>query len=165
MFDEAALIKNIEDSINASIKRASNKMADKLDNALKGTKSDYYDRTGDVVEAFRNPPKAKVDASGNLNWSFIDFDRIISRFNSNTFFNQHMSLDGSTTWRGEKVNELVPIWLNDGFTLPSGAQFEGLWYIQSVLGEDVDEYVYNLLKDALQEYIIAIVQELKRGGV
>lgn len=56
MFDEAALIKNIEDSINASIKRASNKMADKLDNALKGTKSDYYDRTGDVVEAFRNPP-------------------------------------------------------------------------------------------------------------
>ena len=35
MFDEAALIKNIEDSINASIKRASNKMADKLDNALK----------------------------------------------------------------------------------------------------------------------------------
>ena len=103
--------------------------------------------------------------NGDIKIRFIDFDRIVSRYNPNNFYNWHMSLDGSSTWKGAPVKELVPEWLNDGFTLPSGARFDGLDYLSKALGTNsIDDYTYKIVMEALDEYIKILLQQVKKGG-
>lgn len=165
MWSDKEFINYIEKSLNNSVKKAGEKMANKLEASLAGTQSEYYDRTGEIVDAFRNPPEIKVMPNGDIKIRFIDFDKIISRYNPNNFYNWHMSLDGSSTWKGVPVKEMVPEWLNDGFTLPSGARFDGYDYVSKALGtDDIDDYTYKIIMEALNEYIKILLQQVKKGG-
>lgn len=165
MFDNKT-IKILEKYLNKSIEKAGKLIADNLLKKLNGLPSEYYERTWQTVEAFRNPKKVTIGSSGKVNFDVFNSLYSHSFRGSQGMFNHHMSLDGSSKWKGSPIVELVPVWLDEGFKLPNGKRWEGLNYIESALGnKSVSEYIGDdLIESSIEEMVQLIIKEMMEGG-
>lgn len=121
-----------------------NKLADSLQKKM-GQEGRYYDRTGMVESAFRNPPKVEISGE-QIQWSIYNVRAVISFRGKKHKFNHHMSVNGSNKWHNENIPALVPIWLNYGFKMPKGGKHPGYAYYDSVFGaQGIDEYIVQQL--------------------
>lgn len=154
----------IEQRLNNAIQQKGNELADALESKLGSVGSEYYDRTGQVVNALRNPPAVKVTKQGKVIWQFADYNKILNKRSGDiSKLNHHMSIDGSKTFGGQNIRYLVPMWLDEGFTLLSGNRFEGLDYISQVFPgtNDVDNLIQEVTENALEEFTIAMITSLQ----
>ena len=146
-------------------KEAGKKVAMELSSKLSGISSDYYERTGELIESFRNPKKIRIGSQGVVSFSIFDESKIISSLGEKGKFNHHMSLDGSNVYRGTPIREMVPLWMNDGFKLPNGKINTGLRYLESALGgQSTNEFVEKkFIENAFDNFAKEILQ-LTKGG-
>lgn len=115
------------------------------------TPSDYS-RTYDFINSL-SVKKVQQSNNGYIVELFFDTNRIISYEVEDRYWNQHMNIDGSDTWNGEKINEWIPIWLEKGV---SGS----LWDRDGI---DSMKNVKNEL-EATGKHIKMIVDILKKKG-
>lgn len=169
MFDFTAdeIINLFEERLNEFVREKSNEIADALERKLSVVPSEYYDRTGQVVNAFRNPPPIKFLKNGSLNVSMLNFDLIKNQKSAVIGkLNHHMSIDGSKTFGGQNIRYSVPIWLDEGFTLLNGVKYDGLNYYREIFGsKDIDSIIQEEFERAAAELVITINEALKKGGV
>lgn len=140
---EAQLMLALEKALNDAIRETSNKIANSLEKKL-GSRvhHPYYDRTGQIIDAFRNPPYVKFGPTGKVDFVTYDSKRIRSFKGNRGRLHHHMSVDGSSVYKGVPISELVPIWINYDNTAPNGRPIKGLHYLESALGgQTVESYL------------------------
>lgn len=156
----------IEQRLNDAIQQKGNELADALESKLGSVGSEYYDRTGQVINALRNPPAVKVTKQGKIIWQFVDYNKILNKRSGDiSKLNHHMSIDGSKTFDGQNIKYLVHMWLDEGFTLLSGNRFEGLDYISQVFpnSSSVDNFIQEIAENAAEEFTIAMIKSFNGG--
>lgn len=76
--------------------------------------STYYERTEQLIEAINQSMPTMIGKQVNVQ-VFFDTNVIQSMQKTNEGqFNRHMSLDGSDTWNGAPINELILTWIEKG---------------------------------------------------
>lgn len=148
--------KYLEDEVNKIVFKIGNQLADELEARLPAA-SKNYSRTGDVLRAFRNPPKVKVK-DNKIVGSVFNVKLVRSaRSSASYMFNHHMNWDGDSNWDGFYVPAAVPIWLDEGFTVVARNGFrqewKGLDYINGALQMSVDDYVNDLLEESMIKFM------------
>lgn len=165
---EQLILKSVQDVIDD----LAPKMAAELERKLAGRgKSQYYFRTGDLVNAL-NHPKVTINHN-NLHIEFFDIQRIHQNISSaRRRFNEHMSLDGSKTYNGNYNGDDIDdirLWAlllqNSGYTVPTGRKIPGLHYIEGVLGNEPEAYVNDLIKKTMIKYIKEARKRIGQKGV
>lgn len=166
-FTEQDIINFFEERLNNFVRETGNKIADALEAKLSAVPSEYYDRTGQVVNAFRNPPPVQLLGNGSLSSRIINFDLIKNQRSSVPGkLNHHMSIDGSKTFAGENIKYWVPVWLDDGFTLLNGAYYEGLDYYKLIFGSrDLDSFIQEEFENAAFEFTLIVNKAIEKGGI
>lgn len=166
---EELILKAVQDVVNELAPKMASELAHKL--ATRG-KSEYYFRTGDLVNAL-NHPKVTIN-KGNLHIDWFDINYIHQRVTSaQRRFNEHMSLNGdksySGEYNGEFLNESYQVWSlllqNSGYKVPTGRKIPGLHYIEGVLGNDPEAYVNDLIKKTMIKYILQVRKAINAKGV
>lgn len=82
---------------------------------------------------------------------FFDPNKIYSREIHDRYWNQHMSLDGSTTWNGVPISELLPVWMEKGV---SGSRWdrEGIYVVDNILKKlDNDKQFKKMMERELRK--------------
>lgn len=81
---------------------------------------------------------------------YFDPDKIYSREIHDRYWNQHMSLDKSTTWNGVPINELIPYFMEEGV---SGKwDREGIYVVKNILRKlDQDKEFKRMMAEKLNE--------------
>ena len=72
-----------------------------------------YKRTMGVLKSI-TLESLKQGKNGSSARIYFDETKILSRESDG--WNQHMSLDGSDSWKGEKISVLIPLWMDQGQT-------------------------------------------------
>lgn len=150
--------------IQEAIDKTAHKMARELSSRLSARpESEYYERTGDLVNALSNPPKAYW--SGNtLVCDLIDVS-LIRQTIKDTLFNAHRSLTkrngvSPTVYDGLSIQYHALINQDAGYGLPNGGRVPGLHYISGALGtNDIEMYVNK----EVEKLVIKYTQLLMKG--
>lgn len=124
--------------------------------------SEYYFRTGELVSALENPPKAYYSGS-NLVCNIVDEKKIHQIIvKTARRFNEHMSLKGQKSYNNLSIKYHTLINQNYGYSVPTGKKIPGLHYIEGALGTDNIEHYVNT---ELQKTIKIYAQNLMKKGV
>lgn len=161
------IYKILEKSLNDAIKEASRKVSDSLYSKLNSIgSSPYYDRTGDLVRAYKNPPHVSIGSNGKVNYKLLDASLVTPNFvGKKGKFNQHMSLNGSTQYKGQSLAYLIPTWLDEGFKTPNGKPFTGLHYFQNALhAQNADSFIIDKFIDNAKRDLIMYIYSITKGG-
>jgi hypothetical protein len=149
------LISFLKDAIRSSLKEVSKQVADKLTLIVEqdwyagGADSTlWYERTYQFLNAI-----TKTDVKRNGQFGFqvevlIDPSLIQSQYNGFTFFNQHMSLDGSTSYEGKSIGEWLIDWIEVGQNSPI-LSYEGIHMFKQTddfIQKNIDKMVIGTLK-------------------
>lgn len=98
--------------------------------------------------------KVFKNATGELETEiFFDPEKIHSREMVGEYWNQHMSVNGDSSWGGRPISEWIPIWMEHGV---SGS----LWDREGI--EVVDTIMKQLKND--REFRKLMMNELRRRG-
>ncbi len=82
---------------------------------------------------------------------FFDPNKIYSREVHDRYWNQHMSLNGSTTWDGVPINELLPVWMEKGVS-SSKWSHKGIHVVDNILKKlDNDKQFKKMMEDELRK--------------
>lgn len=95
--------RDVRDEINDSIRRQS----------AKSNQFYAYEHTWDVLESICKP-QAKYESGRVEVEIYYDTDEINAKYNKESFWNSHMDVNGGTSWGGQSIPELMPIWLELG---------------------------------------------------
>ena len=121
-----------------------------------------YVRTGDLYRALLSPLGVFSKSGGEnggeigegnlLGWDLIDSSKIVPKTTEPWYkFNSHRNWNKEDEWNGLYVPDMVPIWLNSGFTIVNARgerfKFNGKKYIETALG------LSSLQNDAISRYI------------
>lgn len=111
-----------------------------------------YIRTGNVYKAWLASPGAYSDGHNSIGWDLFDIGQITPKTTTPWYmFNSHRNWDNGDEWKGLYVPDMVPEWLNSGFTIVNvkGERFPfaGRKYAEQALG------LSSLKNGALQKYI------------
>ncbi|MBQ2870734.1 hypothetical protein IJE86_03415 [bacterium] len=153
MIDKNQLKQDLLNMIQQTIDKTAKKLANELANRLASRpESEYYIRTGDLVEALSNPPKAYYSGD-EIIWSLIDESKIRQKVTQIGMFNQHMSLGGETNYDSLSIKYHALINQNYGYGLPNGGRIPGLNYIRGALGtNDIEYYLNNEIQKLVRKY-------------
>lgn len=124
---------------------------DKLYNSY--TPTDYI-RSYDYLESL-TVTKVTKNSLGELETKiFFDPNKIHSRETEGSYWNQHMSINGDTTWEGKPISEWIPVFIEYG---TKGS----LWDRKGI--HVVDNIMKELDRDGKYKKFMA--SELKRMGL
>ncbi len=108
--------------------------------------SEFYERTWQFIQSISQSKVKKVGNNFEVE-IFFDTDKIHSIEGQPGEFNAHMSLDGSTSWKGTPIPELIPIFIEKGQT-SKVHPYEGIHMI-----EQTREWTReNIARMVLQEF-------------
>ena len=149
------------DTLQEVLNQTAKKIALELERKLNGRpQSEYYFRTGDLVNALMNPPKAYYSGD-QIICNIVDekkIHQVITR--ATRRFNTHMSLNGEKVYDGMSIKYHSLINQNYGYSVPTGRKIPGLHYIEGALGTDsIEDYVNK----ELQKIILKYAQNLMKG--
>jgi hypothetical protein len=111
-----------------------------------------YQRTGQFLESL----DVKVTRKGNLVEAeiFFNTDFIDMNYVEDSGWNQHMSVDGSEVWNGEKVSSWIPYFMEFGVK-------NSLWDRDGIKSMEYIEDYLEITKYHLQQ----IIKLLKAKGI
>lgn len=159
--DRSQVIAILEESLNNVIQKTGRLIGNELEQKLNSRpKSEYYDRTGDVVHAFRNPPYIKIGADGNISGSIYGSEWIRQIRTARRKFNQHMGFNGELDYNGISIKEWMPTWLDEGYKVPRKGRIKGLNYLRSALdGQNLSDFINDrIVKEAGTKLSIMLSQ-------
>lgn len=163
--DDKKIEQDILNIVQQTIDKTAQKMAKELSRKLLvRTSSKYYSRTGDLVNALANPPKAYY--SGNqIVWSLVDLTKIRQETSKLAHqLNSHMSIDGSTTYNGKSIQYWSLANQETGYTVLKKKRIKGLNFIAGALGtDDIDYYLNKEVNKIVQKYMKQFIIEMKKG--
>lgn len=147
----------VQEVIDKTAIKIARELASKLSSR---PETEYYFRTGELVDALSNPPKVYYSGS-EIVCNLIDETRIHQVMTTaKRRFNQHMSLGGQTSYNGMSIKYHTLINQNYGYSVPTGRKIPGLHYIEGALGTDDIEYYVN---HELQKIVTKYAQNLMKG--
>ena len=82
---------------------------------------------------------------------FFDPNKIYSREIHDRYWNQHMSVNGDTTWEGKSISEWIPVWMEHGV---SGSKWDrdGIKVVDNILRElDNDKKFKKMMMNELRK--------------
>lgn len=165
------LYQMILDIIDDIVKEMGIKIASQylLEFGTKNPTNKNYIRTGNVYKAWRSSPGAYSTGHNSIGWDLINADQIIPKTTEPWYmFNAHRNWNGEDEWNGLYVPDMVPEWLNSGFTIVNARgerfKFTGRKYVEQALG------LPSLRNKAIQKHIEEetakrIYKKLKQMGV
>ena len=148
------LEKHVQESLRLVAIEVENMMKDYIIQALY---NDYepqdYLRSINYINSL-TVKKVYKNSTGELETEiFFDPEKIYSREMEGEYWNQHMSVNGDSSWGGRPINEWIPIFMEHGV---SGS----LWDREGI--EVVDTIMKRLKGD--REFRNLMMSELKRRG-
>lgn len=165
MFDDEKIRQDILDMVQEAIDKTAQKMAKELSRKLLvRTASKYYSRTGDLVSALANPPRAYY--SGNqIVWSLVDLTRIRQETSKLARqLNHHMSINGDTTYNGKSIQYWALANQETGYTVLKKKRIRGLNFIAGALGtDDIDYYLNREVNKIVEKYTRNLIMMMKKG--
>jgi hypothetical protein len=106
----------------------------------------FYDRTYETINSLTVD---QVRTTGNRTEVLIYFDnsKIGSYQTDNGMWNQHMSIDGSSSWGGISIGQWVVDWMDKGQNSPAYS-YGGIHFIDNILNnkDDFIKKINELLK-------------------
>ena len=82
---------------------------------------------------------------------YFDPNKIYSRELHDSYWNQHMSLNGDTTWGGKSISEWIPIWMEHGVS-NSKWDRDGIKVIDNILKQlDGDKKFKKMMMSELRK--------------
>lgn len=153
--NDEQLISIIKDGVKAALQEVSKQVADKLTLIIEqdwymsgGSDSSlWYERTYQFLNAITRTDIKRNGQYGFQVEVFIDPSLIESQYNEATFFNQHMSLDGSTEYQGKSIGEWLIQWIELGQHSPI-LSYEGIHMFKKTddfIQKNIDKIVINTL--------------------
>lgn len=163
MMNEAAAKELFLKMVQDAIDETSIKMARELERRLCARpQSEYYFRTGELVSALMNPPKAYYSGN-NIIFNLVDESKIHQAIvKASRRFNEHMSLGGQKSYDGMSIKYHSLINQNYGYTVPTGKKITGLHYIEGALGSDnIEAYLNDEVQNLLRKYLFNLMKGVK----
>lgn len=93
-----------------------------------------YSRSYNYLNSLTVKKVSKNSIGGLEAEIFFDPNKIYSREVGDRYWNQHMSLNGDTSWEGKKISEWIPVWMEYGV---SGSKWDrdGIHVVGTILKE------------------------------
>lgn len=167
------LYRLIERDLNQAIENVAQKMKAQFIAKLNARPASlYYDRTGELIASFDNPPKVRISKGSKPTIRFYNIDNIKARGRAQSgHFGRHQSFDGTPVQDFPDVygKSIVQI-QEDGYWIPRDKKhIAGLGVGKAVFGtQDSSDYLLDELekeiKPVIDEYINEIQKILNKGG-
>jgi hypothetical protein len=106
-----------------------------------------YIRTYDYLNSLSVKPVRKENG-----WNVVEiyFDPSTIKQDIQPFWNAHMSVYGNKEWKGTPINELIPLWLNEGVESPLYSH-KGIHVVDNTIEELKSTKMHlEKIKDLLQ---------------
>lgn len=167
IMDRSQLKQDLLNMVQEAIDKTAKKMANELARRLAGRpESEYYERTGDLVEALSNPPRAYYSGD-EIIWNLVDETKIRQKITQIGMFNQHRSLTrkngiSPTEYGDLSIRYHALINQDMGYGLPNGGRIPGLHYISGALGSnDIEKYLNNEVQKLVRKYGEKLIKGVK----
>jgi hypothetical protein len=150
---EQYIMKQLEESMRLLANDVKSIVKDYIYKNLYLTYSPHeYQRTGNFLESL----DVKVKRKGNQIEAEIFFNTDFMEMNymEDSYWNQHMSVDGSETWKGDKISNWIPVFLEYGVK-------NSLWDRDGIRSmENIQEYL-----ETTKYHLKQIIALLKSKGI
>lgn len=109
-----------------------------------------YARTYDFVNSVTVGTVKKINNGYSIE-IYYDTDKIRQAIVQDSDWNQHMSVDGSETWNGVKINELIPYFIEHG-TEGSKWDRDGLFAMENTVKQlEMTKYHVSKMMELLKK--------------